>query len=647
MEVSARARLLVVDDNGIKRQGVTRILKAADYEVIEAATGADGLRLAYETMPDLVLLDRLLPDIDGVEVCRQIKAGAHTSNLFVVFLSALRTSSDSQAAGLEGGADGYIAYPVGNRELVARVEAMLRIKHAEDCLRESEDKYKYVFDNSVAGKSITLPSGEIHVNRAFCEMLGYSPEELQSRKWQVITDPDDVEPTQRALDPLLNGEKDAVRFIKRYIHKDGSVVWADASTSVRRDETGKPLYFMTTVLDITEQKEAEEALRESEQRFSTAFFTNPVAQSIITPGSNEIMAVNDACCRLFEYCREELIGASTAKLSLWENPADRLATLEELQRTGHLPPREATIRIKSGEIRTVIVAIEPISWRGLACLISSVFDITERKRAEAALKEYSERLEDMVAERTRELYAAQERLVRQEKLAILGQLAGGVGHELRNPLGAIKNAVFFLNMALLEPGPEVWETLEILNQEVVACERIIGSLLDFARPRAPVPRRVDVNAIMRETLARTALPESVEVATHLDDTLPAIQADPDQLGMVFGNLLRNAVQAMPGGGRLSVTTRPVPSASPLLLGEWSGVRWVAVSVADTGVGIPEEDLPKLFEPLFSTKAQGIGLGLAVSKLLVAAHGGSVEVQSQVGQGSTFTVKLPAEQEKTA
>lgn len=143
-------------------------------------------------------------------------------------------------------------------------------KQMEEALRVSEDKFKYVFDHSVIGKSITLPSGEINVNRAFCEMLGYSHKELKDRKWQEISLPDDNELTQREINFLLSGEKDSVRFVKRYVHKNGSVVWADVSSSLRRDQEGKPIYFMTAVNDITDQKRAEEEIRrlnaELEQR---------------------------------------------------------------------------------------------------------------------------------------------------------------------------------------------------------------------------------------------------------------------------------------------------------------------------------------------------------------------------------------------
>ena len=137
------------------------------------------------------------------------------------------------------------------------------LKRAEEALLEGEDKFKYVFDNSAAGNSITLPSGEIQVNKAFCEMLDYSPEELQNKKWQGITHPDDIEMTQREVDKLNSGEKAVARFTKRFLRKDRSVVWADVSTSLRRDKVGKPLYFMTTLVDITERKQAE--VKASEQ----------------------------------------------------------------------------------------------------------------------------------------------------------------------------------------------------------------------------------------------------------------------------------------------------------------------------------------------------------------------------------------------
>jgi signal transduction histidine kinase len=222
----------------------------------------------------------------------------------------------------------------------------------------------------------------------------------------------------------------------------------------------------------------------------------------------------------------------------------------------------------------------------------------------------------------------QEQMVRQEKLVVLGQLAGGVGHELLNPLGAIKNAVYFLNMVLEKPEPEVKESLEILDKEVARSEIIISSLLDFARTKPPKKRKININERIRESLSHIAVPDNVKVNDQLDSALPRVLVDPDQLDRVFENITLNGVQAMPDGGELTLKSE---SPSP---------EWVTVSISDTGVGISEDKMKKLFEPLFTTKAKGIGLGLAVSRTLTEANGGEITAHSEVGKGSTFTVKLP-------
>ncbi len=210
----------------------------------------------------------------------------------------------------------------------------------------------------------------------------------------------------------------------------------------------------------------------------------------------------------------------------------------------------------------------------------------------------------------------------------MGKLAGGLGHELRNPLGAIKNAVYLLNMVIERPEPEIKETLEIIEKEVGISERVIASLLDFARPKPPTQHIVDINHVVREVLSRVPVPENVELAEELSETLPTISADPDHFAQVFGNLTLNAMQAMSEGGRLLVKSE---APSP---------EMVTVSFTDTGQGMDEATLGRVFEPLFTTKAKGIGLGLALSKMLVEANGGTIDVLSAVEKGSTFTVKLP-------
>jgi signal transduction histidine kinase len=183
-------------------------------------------------------------------------------------------------------------------------------------------------------------------------------------------------------------------------------------------------------------------------------------------------------------------------------------------------------------------------------------------------------------------------------------------------------------MIMKKPKLEIRETLEILEKEVAASEKIISSLFDYARPRPPTRSKVDLNEVVQEVLSDVTMPENIAVMTQLDESLPTIQGDPHQLGQVLVNLTLNAIQAMPTGGQLTIKS------------ESEGPDWVSVSIADTGVGIAEENIEKLFEPLFTTKAKGMGLGLAIVKTIVDGHEGTIEVESELGKGSVFFIRLP-------
>jgi signal transduction histidine kinase len=227
------------------------------------------------------------------------------------------------------------------------------------------------------------------------------------------------------------------------------------------------------------------------------------------------------------------------------------------------------------------------------------------------------------------LIEAEAQLVRREKLAMLGQLAGSVGHELRNPLGVMANAVYYLDMVQTDAADDVREYHGILRTQIALAERIVADLLDFSRTRAPQVETVSVARLVEDQLARLPLPPDVRVVRDLPDADLTVRVDPVQVGQVVYNLLLNAVQAMDGGGGvLTVRAR----------GE--GVV-VHVDVADTGPGIPAGFEQKIFEALFTTKARGIGLGLAVSRTLAEANHGRLAVASRPGAGATFTLTLPA------
>jgi signal transduction histidine kinase len=255
-------------------------------------------------------------------------------------------------------------------------------------------------------------------------------------------------------------------------------------------------------------------------------------------------------------------------------------------------------------------------------------EITARKLAEEKVHRLNEGLEQRVAKRTAQLKEVQAQLVRREKLAILGQLAGGVSHELRNPLGVLSNAIYFLKIVLADADEMVIEYLNIISAEIRKSEKIVSDLLSFSRQREAVREQVSLAALTEsELVALSPLPEGVILSNQLQYDLPPVIIDPQQIGQVLTNLVTNACQAMTDGGTL--TLNAVDEGSLL-----------ALSVADTGPGIPPENLNKVFEPLFTTKARGIGLGLAVSKQLVEANQGAITVVSHPGEGCEFTVRLP-------
>lgn len=272
---------------------------------------------------------------------------------------------------------------------------------------------------------------------------------------------------------------------------------------------------------------------------------------------------------------------------------------------------------------------------------------SRRRRMEEEIRELNEELELKIAERTRQLLDTQEELVRSEKLAMLGQIAGNMGNELRNPLGVMNNAVFFLETVLPDADGLSREYLEIIRSEIDSSQRIISDLCDFCQDRPRRAETIVIHELITACLAGSAIPEDIRLLADLPESLPPVKVDPLQIGQVFRNLIANAVQAMPDGGSLRVAARRVRS-------EESGERsanvtnpsqdFVEISVEDTGTGIAPENMTKLFQPLFTTKSRGIGLGLSISRKLVEANGGRIEVESRSVDGATFTVTLPVEGE---
>ncbi len=436
-------------------------------------------------------------------------------------------------------------------------------------------------------------------------------------------------------------------------HDDHVERWVHGLGELEFDAENKLVSMLGTIQDITGSKRAEEVISKSEEKYRRVVET-AFEGIIFLDGDTRMTFVNNQMAFMLGYTVEEMLGQKLESF------------LDENQlRDHHLQMKENAFEMKDvyeqcfkrkdGGKHWTLMSPRAIfdSDGNLEGFFGMITDINERKIAEQQLTEYAGRLEEMVDDRTRELRDAQEQLVRQERLALLGQVAGSIGHELRNPLGVISNAIYFLKMAQPNASEKVKEYLTIIEKEARTSDKIITDLLDFARHRSVDRESVPVADLIHEMFERFPAPLSVTVTLDIPPELPKIFVDPHNLVQILGNLTVNACQAMPKGGQLSIACRKSstikeqasissdslitdPSTAPITN------NWVLMSVKDSGTGISVENMPKLFEPLFTTKTKGIGLGLAVSRKLIEANGGRIEVESEVGLGSTFTLWLPVD-----
>lgn len=266
---------------------------------------------------------------------------------------------------------------------------------------------------------------------------------------------------------------------------------------------------------------------------------------------------------------------------------------------------------------------------------ATVFDnITEQKQNGRKLEEYSQGLEFTVETRTQELIETHNRLLKSERFAAIGELAGMVGHDLRNPLTSIKNAAYYLKSKQgCSTEVKQKQMLEIIDKSVEYANKIVDNLLEYSREIDLEISECSPKALLDYVLLMIQIPNNIKI---VDGTLdePTIWVDTSKMERVFINLIKNAIDAMPEKGKLEIRSRQIGEN-------------VEFAFTDTGIGMPEHTLAKMFMPLFTTKAQGMGFGLAICKRIVDAHGGKIKVESALGKGTTFTVTLPIEQKVKA
>jgi PAS domain S-box-containing protein len=351
---------------------------------------------------------------------------------------------------------------------------------------------------------------------------------------------------------------------------------------------------------------------------------------------------NSGAERLFGYSREEVLGQDLDPLVTNPDVIEEATGFRQIVMGGEeLPPVETVRYRKDGSPVDVLLAASPILVEGeLTGVVTVYTDITERKRVEEELKDYSERLEEMVGRRTLELQKAysdlrdsQARLIQSEKLAATGRLAVSVAHEINNPLQGISNYLTLISQQVAQDDP-LHEDLDMVKLGFERISEIVRRLRAFYRPAGEEMEPTDINGVVERVLALVGHQLSlgqVEVKTEMTEHELPVLGSAGQLEQVLVNLTLNAQEAMPQGGELTVRTTLHDDV-------------VQLQVSDTGQGISEEEMSRLFKPFYSGKGgKGLGLGLWISHNIVEGHGGQIEVESQVSEGTTFTISLPAYQ----
>ncbi len=383
-----------------------------------------------------------------------------------------------------------------------------------------------------------------------------------------------------------------------------TVVRARMEEKLRENEE-KLKHYSEHLEELVQKRTGE--LLESEKRYSV--LVEEARDGVVILQDGKIAFTNKKGPEIFGYSRDEVIGLPFEKLVDEKyRQFVRERYMRRLRGEKKLPATyEIEVIAKSGEGVPVELSTTLINYQGRPADLVIVRDIRERKRLE------------------------EERL-KLEKLATIGELATMVGHDLRNPLQSIENATYYLNneMPRLPIPQKATEMLQIINKSVNYADKIVRDLHDFSATKKPILKKTNINAIVKEALSQVKAPENVKLITELGH-LPKIKADKDMIKRAFLNLATNAIQAMEKGETLKVSTKKTKG-------------FVEVSFKDSGVGISKESMKKLFTPFFTTKAKGMGMGLAICKRFIESHGGTIEVESEEGKGSTFTVKLPIQQE---
>ena len=495
-------------------------------------------------------------------------------------------------------------------------------KLTEQKHRADEERFRLAMQGANDGVwDWDLATNEVYYSPRWKSMLGYQEEELANHlnTWSRLVHPADREPVLALARDYVAGLSEKYECEFRMRHKAGHYITVLSRAFLSRDEAGKPARLVGTHVDLTSLKQVTQALAESEERYRKLVELSPDSVFIHRRGRFVFMNLTGALL-LGAKQPEELYGRQVLDFvhpDYRQSVSERIANATNHQKN---PAVEITLVRCDGSTVPVEMVSVYFSYRNTDSVLAVARDISERKRM-------------------------QEELVRAQRLESLGVLAGGIAHDFNNILTGILGNISLMQYQL-EPATPLAKRLKSCEQAAIRASELTQQLLTFARGGAPVKKLMDPSTLIRENATFLLHGSSLGCKIELADDLWHIQADAGQISQVLHNILFNAMQAMPDGGLVTIraANEQLNEGNPLSLPAGS---YLHIAIEDQGCGIAPENLPRIFDPYFSTKSEGTGLGLASAYSVIRRHGGTISVFSTVGTGSRFSIFLPAVSEERA